>query len=922
MQLRTLGALELEGSGFRRQKPLLLLAYLALEGTKSRRHLAEVFWPAAAEPATSVRMALLQLRQGAAGSLEVEGELVRAAVGSDASRFLQLVEGRDAAAAVRLYRGAFVPHFHLNDCGVELEEWVYATRELLAAGARRALLDLAEADAAVSDFRAATGLAETALGLAGAGPPEHEVALRLYRLLTAGNSARAETVAAAAGDFGPAFELTREEARQQLQAAVPTAGGAPNNLPQRATSFVGRDPELVALARLLAEPDTRLITLAGAGGVGKTSLALQAAAGEAQEGRFRGGVYFVALESVTSPDLTVPVLASALGLKLSGEHQPLEELARHIGERHMLIVIDNFEQLSAGATVLAALVAACPGLKLLVTSRERLGLADEQLFRLGGLPLPPAGLTVAEARYQEAVSLFWQRARRARLDFGLDDATLPHVARICRLVDGLPLAIELAAAWVGLLPVEEIANELERSLNLLVSTTRTAPPRHESLRATFDHSWALLEPLERQAMRGLAVFAGGFTREAASQVVDASIARLASLVDKSLVRVVDGGRYDRHPLLYDYSREKLAAHASERERLRARHGAYFVVLAERAEQMLKGAQQSTWLERLRSESDNLRSALAWSLESGNPDDGLRIMGALWQYWPLRGHLSEWQTWYAELLGHSAAQQGTAVRAKALSGAGTLAFSLGDLAAARSLHREALVIRRELGHAWGIAASLYNIGGVHAAQGDFAAAHPLFEESLEVMRSLGNDWSVAVALSNLGLLASKLGDHRAARERHQESLTLRRGLGDALGVAESLNHLGHLALSQGDIEQAATAFHEALTIDQEAGNALGIAIAFEAFATLALMQGETRRAAHLWGAAEVLREALGAPLSELAREAQAHEVSLARDLPGGARLASAWNEGRGLTLEEAMREIGGALSRIVRTGSRAAPGTSR
>jgi len=939
VQLQTLGGLALHGSSLGRPKPLLLLTYLALEGAKDRHHLAELFWPDAAEPMNSLRVALAHLRAAAPGSFENKGTGLTAEVEADAVALLRALDARELVRATELYRGAFLEGFYLAGIGSELEEWVYSTREFLGGRVREAWLGLAERDAAVGDFRAAARRAEAALKLPGAPPPEPEGLERLYRLLVAGDSPRARDLQKEARSYGLDLSFTQDEARRHLQpSGERSAGGSPHNLPLRATSFVGRDPELIELAKLLADPDTRLITLVGVGGVGKTRLALQAAHGEVQGGRFEGGVYFIPLDALTDPGLIPAEIARALGVGLPGLDRPLVELTQALAGRRLLLLLDNFEHLMAGADVLSTLLTACLALKLLVTSRERLNLEGEQLFQVEGLPLPRMTLTPEEAAYGDAVQLFVQRSKRVKLDFTLDERTLPHVLRICRLLEGSPLGLELAAASLRLMPVADVAAEIERGLDLSTQT-RDVPGRHRSLRATFEHSWRLLTDKEQEVLRRLSVFVGGFTREAAARVAGASIPLLASLVDKSLLRVLEGGRYDRHPLIYGYAREKLSEHPEEEAEVRARHASYFLELAEEAETQLKGAAQAACLNRLEAEHDNLRAALRYTQERGEVQLGLRLAGALWQFWYVRGHLSEGRMWLTESLSGGGVVEPSLERAKVLSGVGTLAFYQGDYASARAFHEESLALRRVLKDSWGVAGSLHDLGNVAALggdtfaakrffeeslalkralgdkrglaaslnnlgnvllrQGEEAAARALCEESAAVRRALGDKQGLAVSLSNLGNIVRKQGDNDAARGFYEESLAIRRELGDKQGIAIATNNLGLVAQSQGDYSFALLLFQESLSLEQELGDKSGIAHSLEAFANLAVAQRQPRKAARFWGAAERLRETIGAPLPPFERTEYERDVASAQAQLSKEAFATAWAEGRTMSLEEAV-----------------------
>ncbi|CAN5499485.1 winged helix-turn-helix domain-containing protein [soil metagenome] len=393
-----------------------------------------------------------------------------------------------------------------------------------------------------------------------------------------------------------------------------------------ATLFIGRERELAEVTRLLSQAECRLLTLVGAGGVGKTRLAQQAMRELA--GRYGGGSYFVPLESLTSAESMPSSIAAALGLQLRGQDEPPLQLARHIGNRHLLLVLDNFEHLLAGATLATHLLSRCPRLELLVTSREPLNLHEEWVLLVDGLSLPAGrGTGLEEARGYEAVRLFTQRAGQISFKFLLDEENLPDVIRICRLVEGSPLGIELASVWVRLMPVAEIAQEIETTLDFLIASTKDVAERHKSLRATFEHSWGLLTPKEQEVLARLSVFRGGFTRQAAANIAGALTPLLASLVDRSLVRLQPSGRYDRHPLLYQYSQEKLAQNPEEEARTQAKHGRYFLGLIE-ASQEAGGNDAQGHRQVDGAELQNVAVAWRWAVAKGRVDDLQRAAGAL------------------------------------------------------------------------------------------------------------------------------------------------------------------------------------------------------------------------------------------------------------------------------------------------------
>jgi predicted ATPase len=922
MLLRTLGGLSLEGSTLKRPKPLLLLSYLALEGAKDRKHLSELFWPRAASPMHSLRVALTQLRQRAPGVLEGDEQL-SATVACDAKELLETLENGELEKAREAYKGPFLKGFYLEELSVELEEWIYATREFIAARVREGLLKLAEKKAAAGRASEAAKLAEEAYWLSGAPEPDPEHFSRVYRLLVAGGSSRVREVKEEAESFG--LTLARASLEVEKQPAVPRG-----KLPPRSTSFVGRDLELVEIANLLSQEDCRLITLLGPGGVGKTRLALKMAQDVLGQASFGDGVGFVDLSALSDPALIPSAIAGALGVVLPGD-QLLTGLVHVLEDKHLLLVLDNFEHLVAAAGTVSELLKHCLQLKVLVTSRERLKLSDEWVVLVEGFPVPD---TLEKAEHLDAVKLFVQRAKRVRLDFSLEE-NLPHVLRICKLVDGSPLGIELAAAWVRLMTAKDIAAEIEQNLDLLESSERDAGERHESIRATFEYSWKLLSAKEQDVLAKLSVFVGGFTRAAAAKVAGASIPVLASLSDKSLLRLLPNSRYDRHPLLYSYTQEKLAEHNEQLE-TQAAHARCFLELAEAAEPKLAGPEQALWLERLETEHDNLRAALSWALEH-DPETGLRLGGALWRFWYIHGHLSEGRRWLEAALGRASSP--LAARAKVLHGAGVLAYFQNDNEAATAFLEEASVLWREgedegglgftlhylgwLAHARddevqavrlfeeglalsrkvkdtsGIAQMLYALGVLALGESDYAHARALCEESLALFRELGDKGSMAAVLMSLGGAAWDQGDFAQAEALVTEGLALYRQLGYKHGMSWGLNTLASFVQRRSEVERAAALFAESLVLAWELGSKAGMAFSLSGLAGIFGAQGELERAARLYGLAEEVLPVSNRDMSASQRTDHEHAVACLRTQMGKASFAQAWAEGRAMPLDKAI-----------------------
>ena len=940
MHLRTLGGLRLEGSAFSRPKPLLLLTYLALEGPKDRRFLSELFWPDAAAPLASLRTALVQLRQSAPGAVEVDGTRLRATVASDAQALLETpvpasawdVDGPALGPSLDdLYPGPFLDGIYLPDWSSELEDWVYSTRELIAETLRGRLIDLAEALAARGEAQRAGRVAELAHRLPGAPDPAPETLERAYRLLAGGGSPLAAAVRREALDFG--IELAAP-APPEARAPLPPASG----LDLATTSFVGRDLELLELARLLGDPATRLVTLTGPGGTGKTRLAREVANQELRAGTFPDGVHLVPLGAVSQAGALRDVVAAALGLDAP---ESTADLAAGIGARRLLVVLDECEHLRGSLGVVTELLAACPGLTVLATSRERLDLSGEQLFPLDGLPVPEEGTPAERTEHLDSVRLFAQRAKRADLGFVLDERTLSHVARVCRLAAGSPLAIELAAALVRALPLPELAAELERSLDVLATRDSDVPDRHRSLRAAFQRSWDLLAPRERDALAALAVFADGFTREAAATVADVTIPTLVALVDKSLVRSHPDGRYDLHPLVRQYAREELARDPEREAAVLAAYAEHLTRLASRAAAEWNGPMREEWGRRIDAEHENIRSVLENALTSGDGGTALRLAAAVWFPWYSQGRWREARSWLERAVAaHGAADPDEGALADAALGIAVIADAQGDLEVARrsaerslaiSLRRgdrervgtvlnhlgvaaldrgdfetaekrlrEALAVRRELGDDGGVAATLNNLGAMAGRRGDTREAKRYYAESLALFRRLGDGSAAAILLCNLGDVAEVEGDMVAAHDLYSESLELHRRLGDRPRVAAVLVRLAAVARRRGELRRARSLCVESLATMRDTGDVLGVAECLDELGMLLAQAGRPEDAAAAWGAMEALMDRTGTPLPPGQRAEHDEAVACARSGAEPAAFARAWERGRLFSLDEAVR----------------------
>ena len=590
---------------------------------------------------------------------------------------------------------------------------------------------------------------------------------------------------------------------------------APHNLPAQLTSFVGRERELESVKTLLE--GHRLVTLTGVGGCGKTRLALEAAAALPGEERVADGVCFVPLASVTQPSLVAPAVAGALGVKEAAGRSLVEALTAYLRDRRLLLVLDNFEQVAAAASLVTEVLAAAPQLIVLVTSRMALRCSGEHEYPVAPLAVPDPSAPAEGLAGYEAVRLFVERARAVQPDFEATGAAAQAVAEICRRLDGLPLAIELAAARVRLLGPQALLARLGRRLALLTAGPRDLPARQQTLRATLEWSHALLTAGEQVLFARLAVFAGGCTLEAAEAVCNADgdlpidvLDGVESLVAKSLLREVGAGGEPRVGMLetvHEYAGERLAASGAAGA-LRRRHARYFLGLAEQAEPHLGGGDQAAWLKRLQADHDNLRAALGWSL-AGEPEVGLRLAGALWRFWEICGYFTEGRGWLEQALAGSGGAP--ALRAKALTGASTMAFCQGDYQQATALHGQALLLFRRLGDARGVAFSLNNLGVQALHQGDLRRAARRYTKALALAREAGDRRLTGYALHNQGELARLAGDYGRAVSLAEESAALFQAVGDQWAAAATRCTLGVAAQGQGDHGRAAREFQDALRV---------------------------------------------------------------------------------------------------------------
>jgi len=758
----------------------------------------------------------------------------------------------------------------------------------------------------------------------------------------AGLSAAPAALAALAAPVSPPGVSALPPARLAL---------APRPLPAPLAPLIGRAGERTAVHAALAA--SRLVTLTGVGGVGKTRLAVQVAREAADGGCFPDGVAFVDLSPLRDPALLASALLHALGLAEQPAAAPEDHLVAALQSPTLLLVADNLEHLLEGAPLLGRLLAAAPRLRVLATSRVPLRLYGEQEIRVPPLALPaPSPLRTGGAvpatdsaggagepddpAGSEAVRLFVARARAVAPGFAPSGTTLAAVAAICAALDGLPLAIELAAARVKLFPPEALLPRLRARLTVLTDLTggpRDRPERQRTMRAALDWSYALLSPAEQALLTRLGVFAGSFAAAAAVAVCvpddvgdtgdageeartpgdppgpdadaagDRMLARLAALAEQSLVEVAPGPtpRFRLLETVRAYALARLAE-AGAQEASRDRHLRYYRALAEGIGEALMGPEQGAWVARLEEEHDNLRVALAWARERGAAAEGLRLAAALGRFWALHGHFREGQGWLEAALA-GGGDPGTE-RARALNSAGSLARRQGEYARAAALHEEALALWRALGDTRGVSVALGNLGRVALRQGDEARALALLEETLRLKHRVGDTRGSAGTLTSLGRIAARRGEYARATGLLEESLALKGALGDRLGRATALGQLGWVAFLQGDGARAVALLGESLWLGHDIGARDRTAEALESLAAVVVAGGQPREGALLAGAATALRAALGLPLAPDQQAGHERMIQAARDALGADTFMAAWAEG---TAWEPERAVSAALA---------------
>ena len=970
----SVGSRNITRDSWRLRKSAALVKMLALApGHRMHREQAmDLLWPGSGRRAASnsLRSVLYATRKvfdpaAGAGYLASEGESLALCPGGDLWVDVDAFEVAVASArrsrhpaayraALGLYSGELLP----DD---RYEDWVENRSRELRGAFLSALIELSGLYEERGDHEPAIDTLQRFLSVEPASEEAHARLMRLHahsgrRQEALSQYQRLSTVLSER--FGTEPEAATRRLRDEIAAGVveplvPSPADTPqeeevsepggHNLPKPKTSLVGREREISEVEGTLSA--TRLLTLTGTGGSGKTRLALEVARDLA--GSYADGVWLVELAPLSEPELVVQEVAGTLGVQEQPGRLPLENLLEALGDKEMLLLMDNCEHLIGAVARLArALLDSCPRVRLLATSRKRLGVMGELILLVPSLSVPGAGEkpTVEELEAYESARLFADRAQEAHPGFRLTPENARAVARVCVGLEGMPLAIELAAARVGMLSAGQISERLGQSLDLLSRGGRTADRRHRTLRAALEWDYRLLSGGEQALFGRLSVFAGGFTLEAAETVGALGgigekevLELLTTLVEKSLVMAEESWeRGARHRLLEpvrQYASEKLAE-SGEEEDIRHRHARHFLTMAEEAEPQLKGPRQAEWLDRLEAERDNFRTALSWSL-GRDGDLGARMAGALSLFWYTRGYLSEGRTYLEAAASSDAA--GATVRARALAGLGWIAEPQGDYGRARAAYEESLRLYRRSDDRRGVANAMGDLGSLALDRGDYERATSLLEESLSLHRKLGRGEDVIGILDSLGVLASARGDPERSMSYFSEALILSRGTGNVRRTAVSLGNLGITTLVHGDPEQATVLLDESLALFRGIGDNSNIAVSLMDSALAALARGDhgrvlalceeslgllrkagdrqhiadcleimaggaggaARKAARLWGAAEALREEMGVPLQPENRKVLDPWIAAVRSGLGEAAWRAALAEGRAMLPEQAI-----------------------
>lgn len=837
-------------NGFYSNKASALIAYLALtRRAPTRDALAALLWGEMrdADAKMNLRQCLTNLRKLLAPHLLITRDSVEfnfdAPYALDVEAFEHKLRARDLSAAVELYTGDFLDGVFVRDAP-DFEEWMLAQRARLRDLALQAMSTLVSESAACGDNARGIEYATRLIAL----DPWREETHRELMVMLARIGQRSVAL--------QQYEICKRELREQmgvepsaettaLYERIRAAGTTvKHNLTPPATNFVGRARELAQIETALLKRECRLITLLGVGGIGKTRLARQAAERALALGAFLNGVYFVPLAEIDSTDLLVAAIANACEFTFSGKADPKTQLANFLREKEILLVLDNFDHLLDAATWLSELQKRAPSVKFLITSRERLNVQAEWLIALDGLDAPTAA------------QLFIERACQVRGDFDVGDAARAHIARVCELVEGLPLGIELAAAWASTHAIEEIAHELERGFDFLATTRRDAPERQRSLRAVFEHAWQLLEPDARAVFARLAIFRGGFTRAAAEHIARASFATLTALVDKSLVRRDSAGRFSLHPMLAQYAEEKLDA---TRAQISQAHRDYFADWMTQCATRLHGAQERATIAEMNADIENVRAAWWHAVATAQLDTLLKFVPGLYRLYDLQSRYREGEELFGkavDALGGVSSDAHGIVAAKIRARQAALWIDVGQATRAAETLQECLARFRALNEVSEILFCLKNLGNAARVTGKYAEGKIFYTELLELGRAHNALAEVAVALNNLGILANSTANYVEAKRLHRECLELRRAMGDRAAMASTLLNLGVVHTDLGEYDDAEPLIRQAMEICNEFGDRRRLAATNTNLGSIMAHRGRDVEAKELYAHALALHRETG------------------------------------------------------------------
>jgi predicted ATPase/DNA-binding SARP family transcriptional activator len=887
-----------------------LLSYLILNaGVAHRREkLAGLLWPDSEETnaRSNLRHALWRLRK-AIGDEFFDSDKVAICFnsGSDYQLDVDLLKDQpsevgmsdDLIRVVSIYEGDLLPGFY--------DEWVTLEREGLRAVFEDRIQNLLDRLVEEGQWREVREWAEFWISQGKSPEPA-------YRALMAAHSGLGDFSGVAAAyqrcvealkhelDVEPSDETHTLYERLTERGRPPTTPieRSTQELPISPTPFIGRDEELAQIVKLLSDPECRLLTLVGSGGIGKTRLALQIAS--EKMGDYPHGVIFVPLASIRSPEFLTSAIVEALGFQLSGADDPYVQLIQYLRQKELLLILDNFEHLLDGAEMVADLLVSAPKIKILVTSRGRLNLRPEHLFEVHGMPIPAAREYEKMSDF-DIVQLFQQSANRIQADFSVSEEDKPHLIHICRLVGGIPLGVELAASWVRMLSCEEIAAEIGKSLDFLVSSLHDLPERHKSMTAVFNSSWQLLTKHEQRIFKKLAVFRGGFVREDAERVAGASLPMLLSLTDKSFLHVAPSGRYGIHELLRQYGHYKLRGDPKQEGEIRDLHCETYIDFLSEWEDGLRGGKRRDAVNAIGIEIDNVRAAWNWAIVMRRVDQIQKALESLWLYYDIRSWFKEGfeafdrairtllasdkptrelgatiasllarQAWFGWRLGRY--QEATDLAQKSLGVArkldvpseaafclhvlGTISYAQGSYSEAKEHYQESLEIWREIGNQWGTAITLFSMGQVSHALGEYGEAEQPYREGLEIFRDIGYQYGATFAFDSLGRVARTLGDYVDAKDLCLESLAIRRELDDQWGVAACLDSLGAVLCGLGEYKGAKETCLESLEIKKSLEDQRGIATSLNNLGHVNFQLGDFGQARSYCEEALAIRRDLG------------------------------------------------------------------